>query len=507
MKKRKFSKPASILINLLLVCLSLSPLIALEVYLRLTNYGYMNKLFIKAPNAEMYVLNRQIYRKYFSTDPLVKNSRIPSLFPKKRFKASKGANDFRIFCFGGSTTFGDFSDRSFPDILNDMLSSQTVGKRVEVINLGITTLNSYQVSDFVAEVVDYEPDLFIIYMGHNEIYGPQGVASSSRTTFSHWLTSVVLFLQRFKSFQLAEDFYLKLHDIDSKENRKRGLFKVMAKSAVLPSSPLREKSLTYFTRNLDEIIQQSKQHNVPLILTTIASNIRDFRPFDSEVPPEGLADKWRSILDAAMVLKAEQRYRESEEKFLQAIGLYSDNAQQYYDLGHVYIELGKYDLALEALTKAKDLDLLPFRAPSGINQVIKQRAREAGALQPDKTNKAPLDHLRAKSKTNETAKQNSPETGIFLLDAERILQKKSPHRLIGKPIMVEHLHPSAYGHYFIAAGLARLIYVNGLLQYKKRVDFEDPNVMANFDVKKYSERFKENKIWPFIINNYDYSFP
>ena len=114
---------------------------------------------------------------------------------------------------------------------------------------------------------------------------------------------------------------------------------------------------------------------------------------------------------------------------------------------------------------------------------------------------------RLSGKTDSVVKPKVGETILLLLDVEEILQKNSPRRLIGKPIMVEHLHPSSYGHYLIAAGLARLIYVNGLLEQEKTVDFHDPAVIASFGVKKFSESFQGNEMWPFTINNKDYSFP
>jgi hypothetical protein len=180
MKTGKKKKSASLLINLLLICLSLSPLAVFELYLRARDHGYVDRLFLLNNEAGRYELNREIYQKYFPVDPLVKNSNIPKLFKERSFKAIKSDNDFRIFCLGGSTTVGDVSSNRFPDLLSKILERSGVNRDVEVINLGITTINSYQVADFVAEIINYEPDLLILYMGHNEIYGPLGVASGSR---------------------------------------------------------------------------------------------------------------------------------------------------------------------------------------------------------------------------------------------------------------------------------------------------------------------------------------
>jgi tetratricopeptide (TPR) repeat protein len=472
--KEPRKKLSSVIVNLLLICLSLSPLIILEFYLRATDYGYEDRLFVQNRAAGQYVLNRHLYQKYFPTDPLLKNSRLPELLPEMSFAAQKGDNDFRIFCLGGSTTRGDFSDNKFPDLLAEMLSQSEVGKKVEVFNLGITTFNSFQVADFVAELVEYEPDLLAIYMGHNEIYGPLGVGSSSQISTSYRLTRTVLYLQRFKLFQLLQNQYLKLLDIDTEEDRQGALFKVMASSRVAPFLPKKEKSLRNFANNLDRIIAQVHKKDVPLILTTIASNIRDFRPFDSAVPEGDIAIQWRSLIDTAISLKDTGQFQEAAERFLQAIDLYPDNAQQYFDLGQTYIALEKYDLALEELTRARDLDIIPFRAPSGINRIIWQKAAKSG---------------------------------LVLLDVEEMYKTKSDNGLIGKPIMIEHLHPSEYGHYLIAAELTKSIFIHGLLQPEQLIDFKDPEVRSSFLVGIYSEVFDGSRMWPFNINNKDYRFP
>ena len=460
--------------NLLLVFLSISPLVVLELYLRTSDYGYEDRLFVLDRAAGEYVLNRQLYQKYFPTDPLVKNSRLPELLPEMSFAAKKGENVFRIFCLGGSTTQGDFSDNRFPGLLSEMLVRSEVNRKIEVINLGITTFNSYQVADFVAELVDYAPDLLIIYMGHNEIYGPLGVASSSQISSSYLLTRTVLFLQQLKLFQLLQNHYLKLLDIDTDEDRQGVLFKVMATSSMEPFSPKKEKSLRNFANNLDRIIAQVHKRDVPLILTTIASNIRDLRPFDSAVPEGSLAKEWQSLIDSALSLKDNGQLHEAAEMFLQAIDLYPDNAQQYFDLGQVCMALKMYGVALESLTKARDLDIIPFRAPSGINRIIRQKA---------------------------------VESGLVILDVEEIYKTKSDDGLIGKPIIIEHLHPSAYGHYLIAAGLVETIFKTGLLQPGEKIDFADPLVRAEFNAAINSEDFDGSEMWPFTINNKDYRFP
>ena len=41
----------------------------------------------------------------------------------------------------------------------------------------MTATNSFTTLDFARELVDCQPDLYIVYDGHNEFYGALGVAS------------------------------------------------------------------------------------------------------------------------------------------------------------------------------------------------------------------------------------------------------------------------------------------------------------------------------------------
>ena len=93
-----------------------------------------------------------------------------TLFNDQRFPVDKAAGTCRIFCVGGSTTYGrpydDFT--SFGGWLRQLLPALDPSLRWEVINAGGVSYASYRVALLMEELVRYEPDLFVIYSGHNE---------------------------------------------------------------------------------------------------------------------------------------------------------------------------------------------------------------------------------------------------------------------------------------------------------------------------------------------------
>ena len=97
-----------------------------------------------------------------------------------------------MFCLGGSTTFGrPYDDQtSFCGWLRELLAVAYPEGNWEVVNAGGVSYASYRVAALMEELVAYEPDLFIVYTGHNEFleertYGDVRTQSPAQ----HWLTT------------------------------------------------------------------------------------------------------------------------------------------------------------------------------------------------------------------------------------------------------------------------------------------------------------------------------
>jgi hypothetical protein len=92
-----------------------------------------------------------------------------TLFNEQRFRADKPDGVTRIFCVGGSTTFGRPYDdaTSFCGWIRAFLDEADPGS-FEVVNAGGVSYASYRVALLMEELADYEPDLFVVYSGHNE---------------------------------------------------------------------------------------------------------------------------------------------------------------------------------------------------------------------------------------------------------------------------------------------------------------------------------------------------
>lgn len=90
------------------------------------------------------------------------------------FEAVKTDSVFRILAIGGSTTFDrgvSADERAWPAVLEGRLNGSRDGTRYQVINAGVP---GYRVLDNMirlqSELLSLEPDLIILYEGHNDIF-------------------------------------------------------------------------------------------------------------------------------------------------------------------------------------------------------------------------------------------------------------------------------------------------------------------------------------------------
>lgn len=85
----------------------------------------------------------------------------------------KPENTFRIFVIGGSTAFGwgSTSDSTtIPGFLQKKFDDANLNFKVEVINAGVPGVDSYLETIYIKhELLDFQPDLFIIYTGRNDV--------------------------------------------------------------------------------------------------------------------------------------------------------------------------------------------------------------------------------------------------------------------------------------------------------------------------------------------------
>jgi len=321
-----------------LISLPIIFLIAGEIFLRIINYGYTFEQWVDAGGGK-YIINPHIGRKYFPSGDFTPNT-IEDVFDQH-----KKTHSFRVFVLGESSAQGyPYNPMgSFSRYIRKRLELVYPNTVIEVVNISMTAINSYTLSDLIPGVLKQKPDLILIYAGHNEYYGALGVGSVQSYGSSRTLTKLMLSLNEFKITQLIRNSILWISSLfSSKNNGSSGtLMSRMAKDKyILLDSEVFNAGLQQFKDNLSEILRLINDKGVPVILGRLVSNLKDQKPFISVNTPG--------------YKTADQVYEEAKD-----------------ELKNNYLKKAESLFIL-----AKDLDALRFRAPEKMNKIIDDLGKE-----------------------------------------------------------------------------------------------------------------------------------
>jgi len=411
-------------------------LAALEFSLRYFRYGPDLSLFkVETVNGRLYyTLNPSIKNRYFGGTNFE-----PSPSPEL-FLVSKPAGTFRIICLGESSTIGYpyWYNGAFPSFLRDRLKSLFPDRSVEVVNLGITATNSFAVLDISRTVMDYAPDLLIVYDGHNEFYGMLGAASNERIASARWITLLYLRMIHLRTFQLVKNGVDGLFNLFGKPGEpsadRTTLMEHVARGQYIPyGSDIYHTAFETFKENLEDLCDLCRDRNVPLILGTQVSNIRDQNPFVSNISPhrsEQERGRFQQLYEKGKLFQAEGNLDSAVICFRSAISLDSLYADVHYRLAQSLSARGNNTEAYREFMLARDYDELRFRTDSKFNDLIRSMTNIKGA---------------------------------YVADIEAVFRSLSEDSLIGRNLVLEHLHPNSRGSYYIAREYSRVMCDHGLM--------------------------------------------
>ncbi len=388
-----------------------------EVGLRVAGYGYDTSFFVERQG--VYASNNDFGLRFFPA-PTPARTTWPAHVEKV-----KALGTYRIFVMGGSAAQGVPDPAfGFGHILETMLAETYPNARFEVVVTAITAINSHVVLPIARDCAKHEPDLFIVYLGNNEVIGPFGPGTVFQG-FSPNLTLIRTYLavQKAKLGQLTVSLMGRLSRKKVPEHW--GGMEMFLSNLVPADDERLETVYSHFGRNLYDICRAGRKAGADTILCTVGVNLRHCAPFASTHSP-GLSDidlaMWDRAFQAGVELDEAGDVADAISKYLAAEQIDGRYAELQFRLGRCYLAVGEPGLARYAFAFARDLDALRFRADSDINRVIREVAE---GLQNDR---------------------------VYLVDAERAVAKsdKSPDRLPGEELFYEHVHMTFDGNYEVA---------------------------------------------------------
>jgi lysophospholipase L1-like esterase/Flp pilus assembly protein TadD len=367
------------------------------------------------------------------------------------FRATKAANGFRVFVLGESSAQGFPYPRtgSFARLLDAALTDALPDRDVEVITVGIAATNSYAMLDVLPQLLAQQPDAVLYYGGHNEFVGALGAGSAIRLAASPSLTRAFVALQQLRSVRALNRVVA--------QRRARS-----AAGAVNPSAASFMESVTngqevpmdgpafrvgvqQFDENLTRIAERIVDAGVPLYIASTPANVRDQAPFAS------------AGNDAARAA------------FAQAVNT---------------LAAGDSGAARTAFFRARDLDVVRFRAPgvfdSVVARVVQRVAQRSGA---------------------------SPSSArVHYVPVAEAFAAQSPASAPGHELFLEHVHPNRAGVQLIAN--AFLTALRSAPPTGITIDSARLRTMAAYEqqvaVTPFDERIAQHRVaalaarWPFV---------
>ena len=292
-------------------------------------------------------------------------------------------------------------------------------KEIEVVNLGASAVNSNVIRALVPEFLTLAPDLVLMYTGHNEFYGPDGVGASWLERRLPWLITWKYGARRLPLVMALGRWIGGFRG--ARAPVETNLMRQVSGGAEVPlRGEEAERIFGRFRQNLDGLVRDFRAHGVPVILSDISSNLM-FPPFAPR-PEVGR--------DTLQRLFAEGRFSDAAAFAGRTLAVDSADAHALYWEGRARLAGGDTATARRLLREARDNDLLKFRAPGRINEIIRQVGEDES---------------------------------VPVLPVDSIFRAASPGGITDSALFCEHLHPTFRGYDLVARTFVRAILAGRVL--------------------------------------------
>ena len=251
------------------------------------------------------------------------------------FRSPKPADGIRVVVLGGSSTAGFPYQwyHGFPAFLEQRLTDSYPDRPLEVINLGMTAVNSYTLWDLSRHVSAMDPDLVVVYAGHNEFYGAFG-AGTTGTWYPKgaWFGRAIVTLKRSLLVQALEYLILGPPDygLNAGANERTLMARVVQDAGIVFGGSVYEAGLEQFRSNMSRVLDHFERERIPVLAATLTANLREQHPLSQ-----------------------------------------TEDAVAAFEQAHRELAAGDTAAAATLFHRARDLDQIRFRAPSAVNEIIR----------------------------------------------------------------------------------------------------------------------------------------
>jgi tetratricopeptide (TPR) repeat protein len=415
--------PRRWLFRAILVLFPLLFLLLLELLLRAVGYGVPMDFTLRQ---EVEGLPRTLSNPRFTWlffDPGVARIASPFSLP-----LTKPRGTYRVFVLGSSAAQGDPEPGfGIARVLEVLLRDQYLGVEFEVTSAAATAVNSHFVYATARACLRLEPDLLVVYAGNNEVVGPYG-AGTVLTAAAPPLP-LVRAAVAVRGTRLGQLVASAASAVGKSLGRGQAPgawhgMEMFLEQQVRRSDPALERTYRNYEGNLADTCRLARRAGVPIVLSTVAVNLRSCGPFASRHAASlTVAERarWDAPFAEAVQLEGQGRWDEAANAFQKAAKIDPEHAETAYRLGRCEARLGRDAHARRHLELARNLDTLRFRADTRTNAIVREVARREG--------------------------------GVRLVDAEEKLAAPSPQGAPGDETFLDHVHLTLHGTYLLGVAL------------------------------------------------------
>jgi lysophospholipase L1-like esterase len=291
------------------------------------------------------------------------------------------------------------------------------------------------------ELLEYEPDLFIIYTGHNEFLEDRTyeyVKKKPRVLMRMHRTMLKL-----RTYSLAHQFLSQRGSQRTEAGRSSKTVlsaEVRAKldfqeglKAYHRDEGWRRGTIAHFRHNLEIMVKASRRAGVPIILVNPVSNLKDCPPFKSE---HG-SDLSESEIQRAAELREQAGKLDWSDTYgkirllEQAAAIDNRHAGLLFLLGTCNARIGRYSEAKKWFVRAKEEDVCPLRILEPMHKIIREIAEGYD---------------------------------IPLVDVKMLIEQRTTDGIPCNEWLLDQVHPSITGHRLIADALYEVMEDRGMVR-------------------------------------------
>lgn len=405
--------------------LTLIAIVVLEVILRLAGAGYDTRFFVPvSEGGEKYLReNSKFFWRYMGSR--MARTPLPIQIP-----ATKKDGAYRILILGESAALGDPEPAyGFSRYLEVLLENRFPGRDIEIINTATTAINSHVIRDIARDAESLNADLWIAYLGNNEFMGPFGPGSvfSQKKAQTTRGIRFGLALRQFRIPQVLDQVISTMKSAGKGRSGQWGGMAMFSDITIPAGSEERARVNTHFKSNLQSILASADRAGAPVILSPSIPNLKDCGPFSWEQDDEG-RERVLSLIAKAQSLpeKDIDGWKEVTIECEELLNTDKQNAALLYIAGLAHYFSGSLSLAEQYLVRACDSDLLPFRMPSSLRQVVLDISKNAGV-------------------------------GVTYLDPVDRVNEVCEESITGAGSFYEHVHLKPAGNYALALAYAEVV--------------------------------------------------